>query len=84
MNETLPKDIPELKQHEVFKRWTDGEGRCKDLDRVAAMTLQAMFADSAEQFQQVLVMYILDMTYDRGDICLARKIGHRIRGWNDA
>lgn len=71
--------IHTVRELDNYKRFIGG---AKDEDRVAAMTMNAMTAESKKEMQQLMVMlYFTDLSYDRGDLCLAMKITEYEKGW---
>ncbi len=61
-----------------FQRYKAG---AKDEDALIRMVTVCGAAENQKELNAAATMYILDMSYERSDICLAMKIIEIERGW---
>jgi hypothetical protein len=54
----------------------------KDQDKTEQMITMFRVAESKDELEQITLLFLFDMSYDRGDICLAIGIVEREKGWH--
>jgi hypothetical protein len=71
------KDM-ELESSKYFDRYMP---QAKDEWRTKQMVTFLRKAENKEEMEKIAGLFVFDMTYDRGDICLAMKIVESEKGW---
>lgn len=66
LEQSMSRDLPQAKNTENYIR----------------MVKAFSYTDSKEQLNSLAVFYVLDMSYDRADICLALHTVETAKGWH--
>ena len=58
------------------------QNQAKNLDKYKQMVKMMSVAENKEELGQATMLFMLDMSYDRGDICLALHTVECAKGWH--
>jgi|APSaa5957512622_1039677.scaffolds.fasta_scaffold79992_3 hypothetical protein len=62
----------------------DPRAFAQDPEKLDRMLKAFEVAESNDELTQLSMLYVFDMTYDRGDVLLAIKLTQQERGWSNA
>lgn len=78
-----PAGVEPISFSEKLTKQMEKDQNCaKNLDRYKQMVTFFSMAENKAELDQATMLFMLDMSYDRGDICLALHTVECAKGWH--